>query len=81
LLITASQKSQTTKEREKMNPLTERKKTVILPLAVRLALIVFAALIVVAHPVKGDQSVKVVEKRQRSVTEDPAVKGEFAKGW
>ena len=58
-----------------MNPLTECKKTAILSLIVVLALIVFAAL------VKGDQSVQVVEKRQRSVTADPAVKGEFAKGW
>jgi hypothetical protein len=67
-----------------MNPLTKHKKTVILPLVVLLVLIVFAGLIVmyrVARPVKGDQSVQAVEKLQRSVTEDPAVKGEFANGW
>jgi hypothetical protein len=66
--------------REKMNPLTGCKRTAILSVIVVLALIVFAALIG-ARPAKGDQSVQVVEKRQRSVTEDPAVKGELANGW
>ena len=63
-----------------MNPLTECKRTAILSLIAVVAFIVFAALIV-ARPAKGDQSVQVVEKRERSVTEDPAVKGEIANGW
>ena len=36
----------------------------------------------VARPVKGDRSVQVVEKRERSVSDDPAVKGNFPpNGW
>lgn len=63
-----------------MNPLTKCKRTAMLSVILVLALIVFAALIL-ARPAKGDQSVQVVEKRQRSVTEDPAVKGQVSNGW
>jgi hypothetical protein len=34
-----------------------------------------------ARPVKGDRSVQVSEVRRRSITEDPAVKGQFPTGW
>jgi hypothetical protein len=64
--------------------LTELKKTPVLLFLIVLPLAVVAALIVVyrvARPTKGDQSVRLSEMRQRSVTEDPAVKGEFPKGW
>jgi hypothetical protein len=70
-----------------MNRMAECKKAAILPLVVVvvLALIVFAALIVMyrnKHPVKGDRSVQVVERRQRPVTNDPALTGDFPKnGW
>jgi hypothetical protein len=46
---------------------------------------VIAALAVVYHitgPVQGDASVQVVEKRERSISDDPAVRGDFpTKGW
>jgi hypothetical protein len=68
-----------------MNGLTRFKKTGILLLIIVFGLIVFGALIVKyrhTHQVKGDSSVQVVERRQRSVTEDPAMKGDFlATGW
>lgn len=50
-----------------------------------MALVVIAAVVVmyqVTRPVEGDRSVQVVEKRQRSITDDPAVKGDFpTNGW
>jgi hypothetical protein len=70
-----------------MNRVPACKKAAILPLivVVVLALIVLAALIVIylsKHPVKGDRSVQVVERRQRPVTNDPALTGDFPKnGW
>jgi hypothetical protein len=68
-----------------MNGLTRFKKTGVLLLIIASALVLFGVLIVKyrhAHQVKGDRSVQVVERRQRSVTEDPAVKGDFlATGW
>ena len=74
-----------TKSQQKIK--RQRKKAAILPLVVVvvLALIVFAALIVVylgKHSVKGDRSVQVVERRQFSVTNDPALIGNVPKnGW
>jgi hypothetical protein len=70
-----------------MTRMAECRRAAILPLVVVvvLALIVFAALIVMyrsKHPVKGDRSVQVVERRQRPVTNDPALSGDFPKnGW
>jgi hypothetical protein len=32
-------------------------------------------------PAKGDPSAKVVEMRQRSITDDPTVRGELPNGW
>jgi hypothetical protein len=70
-----------------MNRVPACKKAAILPLVVVvvLALIVLAALIVIyrgKHPAKGDRSVQVVERRQRPVTNDPALTGDFPKnGW
>src|SRR5215471_19355959 len=72
------------KERN-MDWLTQLKKTPILALLIVLALVVFAALIVkcrCAPPVKGDRSVQLDERRQRPVTNDPALMGDFPKnGW
>jgi hypothetical protein len=70
-----------------MNRMAECRRAAILPLVVVvvLALIVFAALIVMyrsKHPVKGDRSVQVVERRQLPVTNDPALTDGFPKnGW
>jgi hypothetical protein len=61
------------------------KKRTILLLLVVVALVIVGALVVLhegTHPVKGDRSVQTVEKRQRSITDDPAVSGKVAgNGW
>jgi hypothetical protein len=63
---------------------SQLKKTRILSLLIVLALILIAVLAIVYHVarhVKGGRSAQVVEKRERSVTEDPAVRGEFPNDW
>jgi hypothetical protein len=52
-----------------------------LRIRIPVAIVVISLVVELAGTLKGDQSVRVIENHQPSVTKDPAVKGEISNGW